>query len=84
VYVTYAQQNDTKDDTVAGAAWASWPRSTCAATCCGPRRARSSTRRGAWRWAADLSLAPGVLLVGNFGDGHITEVNRRTARASIS
>jgi uncharacterized protein (TIGR03118 family) len=23
----------------------------------------------------DLSLAPGVLLVGNFGDGHVTEVN---------
>ncbi len=75
VYVTYAQQNEAKDDSVAGAGLGF----VAAFDVCGNMlwAAKGAQFNAPWGMAmgGDLSLAPGVLLVGNFGDGHITEVN---------
>ena len=76
VYVTYAEQNATKDDSVTGAGL-------------GFVAAFDTTGKLMWTtkgtqldapWGMTLStdpasLAPNLLLVGNFGDGHITEIN---------
>jgi hypothetical protein len=75
VYVTYAQQNPEKTDSVAGAGLGF----VAAFDVCGNMlwAAKGAQFNAPWGMAmgGDLSLAPGVLLVGNFGDGHITEVN---------
>jgi hypothetical protein len=75
VYVTYAQQNEAKDDSVAGAGLGF----VAAFDVCGNMlwTAKGAQFNAPWGMAmgGDLSLAPGVLLVGNFGDGHVTEVN---------
>jgi len=75
VYVTYAQQNEAKDDSVAGAGLGF----VVAFDMCGNVLWTSNGMQlnAPWGMAmgGDLSLAPGVLLVGNFGDGHITELN---------
>jgi hypothetical protein len=75
VYVTYAQQNDEKDDSVAGAGLGF----VAAFDMCGNMLwiTKGMELNAPWGMAlgSDLSLAPGVLLVGNFGDGHITEIN---------
>ncbi len=75
VYVTYAQQNPEKTDSVAGAGLGF----VAAFDVCGNLLWTSKGTQFNAPWgmvlSGDLSLAPGVLLVGNFGDGHITEVN---------
>jgi hypothetical protein len=75
VYVTYAQQNSEMTDSVAGPGLGF----VVAFDLCGNVLWTSNgvEFNAPWGMAlgGDLSLAPGVLLVGNFGDGHITEVN---------
>jgi hypothetical protein len=75
VYVTYAQQNPEKTDSVAGAGLGF----VAAFDLCGNMLwiSKGAQLNAPWGMAmgGDLSLAPGLLLVGNFGDGHITEVN---------
>jgi hypothetical protein len=73
VYVTYAQQNEDKDDSVAGAGLGF----VVAFDLCGNMlwTANGDQLNAPWGMAMGGDLAPGVLLVGNFGDGHITEVN---------
>lgn len=75
VYVAYAQQNAEKDDSVAGAGLGFM----AAFDVCGNVLWTSKGAQFNAPWGMALggarSLAPGVLLVGNFGDGHITEVN---------
>jgi uncharacterized protein (TIGR03118 family) len=75
VYVTYAQQNAEKNDSVAGPGLGF----VVAFDVCGNMlwTAKGEQLNAPWGMAlgGDLSLAPGVLLVGNFGDGHITELN---------
>jgi hypothetical protein len=75
VYVTFAQQNADKDDSVAGPGLGF----VVAFDVCGNMlwTAKGDQLNAPWGMVmgGDLSLAPGVLLVGNFGDGHITELN---------
>jgi hypothetical protein len=75
VYVTFAQQNPDKTDSVAGAGLGF----VAAFDVCGNVlwTSKGTQFNAPWGMAlgGDLTLAPGVLLVGNFGDGHITEVN---------
>jgi hypothetical protein len=75
VYVTFAQQNADKADSVAGPGLGF----VVAFDVCGNMlwTAKGDQLNAPWGMVmgGDLSLAPGVLLVGNFGDGHITELN---------
>jgi hypothetical protein len=75
VYVTYAQQDPQKAESVAGAGLGF----VAAFDVCGNMlwTAKGSQLNAPWGMAlgGDLSLVPGALLVGNFGDGHITEIN---------
>jgi hypothetical protein len=73
VYVTFAQQNEAKDDSVAGAGLGF----VAAFDVCGNMlwTAKGSQFNAPWGMALGGDLAPGALLVGNFGDGHITELN---------
>jgi hypothetical protein len=75
VYVTFAQQNADKDDSVAGPGLGF----VVAFDVCGNMlwTAKGDQLNAPWGvvMGGDRSPAPGVLLVGNFGDGHITELN---------
>lgn len=75
VYVTYAQQDPQMAESVAGAGLGF----VAAFDVCGNMlwTAKGSQLDAPWGMAlgGDLSLVPGALLVGNFGDGHITEIN---------
>jgi hypothetical protein len=73
VYVTYAQQNEEKDDSVAGAGLGF----VVAFDMCGNVlwTAKGDQLNAPWGMVMGGDLVPGTLLVGNFGDGHITEIN---------
>ena len=78
VFVTFAQQDETKTDSVAGAGLGF----VAAFDATGKLlwTAKGNELNAPWGLAlgADLSLTSNVLLVGNFGDGHITELDLAT------
>lgn len=73
VYVAFAQQNEEKDDSVAGAGLGF----VVAFDVCGNVlwTAKGTEFNAPWGMVMGGDLAPGSLLVGNFGDGHITVLN---------
>jgi uncharacterized protein (TIGR03118 family) len=75
VYVTYAQQNEDKDDSVSGPGLGF----VAAFDGCGTLlwTAKGNELNAPWGMAlvGDDGMFPGALLVGNFGDGHITALN---------
>ena len=73
VYVSFAQQNKEKDDSVAGPGLGF----VVAFDVCGNAlwTAKGAELDAPWGMVMGGALAPGALLVGNFGDGHITEIN---------
>lgn len=73
VYVAFAQQNAEKDDSVAGAGLGF----VVAFDVCGNVlwTAKGAELNAPWGMVMGGDVAPGSLLVGNFGDGHITVLN---------
>lgn len=73
VYVSFAQQNEEKDDSVAGAGLGF----VVAFDVCGNVQwiAKGNELNAPWGMVMSGNPARGSLLVGNFGDGHITELN---------
>lgn len=76
VYVTYAKQNADKDDSVAGAGLGFV--AAFDTTCKLMWTAKGTALNAPWGMALSTdttALVQGSLLVGNFGDGHITQLN---------
>jgi hypothetical protein len=80
VYATYAQQNEEKDDSVAGPGLGF----VVAFDVCGNMlwTAKGDQLNAPWGMTLGGDLAPGMVLVGNFGDGHITEINPKDGTIS--
>jgi uncharacterized protein (TIGR03118 family) len=75
VYVTYAEQNATKDDSVAGAGLGFVAAfDTAGKLMWTTKGAQLDAPWGMTASTDAAALAPGMLLVGNFGDGHVTEI----------
>jgi hypothetical protein len=73
VYVAFAQQNEEKDDSVAGPGLGF----VVAFDVCGNVQwiAKGAELNAPWGMVMSGNPGRGSLLVGNFGDGHITELN---------
>lgn len=75
VYVTYAEQNADKDDSVAGAGLGFVAAFDTAGKLMWTTKGTELDAPWGMTLSTDpASLTPGMLLVGNFGDGHITEI----------
>ena len=78
VYVTFAQQDENKEDSVAGAGLGFVAAFDASGKLIWTAKGKELNAPWGMSLAGDTTLFTGALLVGNFGDGHITAIDLMT------